>query len=195
MPANILRIFPIFLLLACAVLQGCETVNMRAPVASEHNVAVIRTAKLGPVSLGQFHVDRRKFGKDGRITLRGEYLGSPYEGSFGEFLRESIKTELAAAGIYRVSADTVLTATLSESHLEVGGFGPGSGSLKGRFIVTSKGVVVYDREIGLSETWESSFGAAVAVPRAVEKYENFYQKMVMELFNDPRFRDALRARP
>ena len=184
---------PAWLLLVCVLLQGCETVRMRAPAASEHNVAFLRAAGLAPVSVGNFAIDPKNFGKNGRIDLRGAYLGSPYGGTFGEYLREIIKTEFAAAGLYQANAETVITGVLTEGHLDAG-WSTGAGSLKGVFSVTSKGVETYRREIGFVESWESSLAAAVAESTAVSRYEGMFQKMVGELFNDPAFHKALRDR-
>lgn len=184
---------PLFTMLGCLSMQGCESVTMRAPVASERNVASLRAAGLGPVSLGQFDLDHHNVGKDGHFELRGSAVKSPYQGSFADYLREIIKTHLAAAGVYRLNSDTVLSAMLTESHLNAGAQ-TGSGSLKGKFIVKSKGAVVYEREIGYDETWESSPFTQQAVPWAIDRYENMYQKIVLELFNDPQFRKAVSDR-
>jgi len=40
--------------------------------------------------------------------------------------------------------------------------------------------------------WDSSFAAAIAVPRATQQYPLIVQKLLRELYSDPAFISAIR---
>jgi hypothetical protein len=52
-------------------------------------------------------------------------------------------------------------------------------------------VDVFDRELTVQSSWESSFMGAVAVPAAMNQYQALYKMLVAKLVDDPEFRKAV----
>lgn len=172
-------------------LTGCVSMKMSPPTASIDNTARLRGAALAPANVGAFTPAAGKIAAlDHGTSVRGNSLGSSVDDSFTQYLRETVKVELTAAGLYDIKAGTVITGTLTDSDLDAA-MGTGTGMLAARFVVTRDGAVRYDRELKVNSSWESSFMGAVAIPAAGREYEALYRKLVSSLLNDAAFRAAL----
>jgi hypothetical protein len=177
----------------CAIamqMTGCANLKMSTPSASLENTATLRSANMTPVNVGTFTATGAAMGsKDKSISIRGgNSVESPVGPSFTEYLRETVKVEMAAAGLLDEKSSTVITGTMIDSDLESGN---GSGYLVARFVVTRDGTVRFDRELKTTTTWESSFIGAVAIPAAAHGYESLYRMMATKLINDAEFRKAV----
>jgi hypothetical protein len=173
------------------LLTGCANMKMGAPVANIDNTAKLRGGALAPANIGAFTPAAGKIaGMDHGTSVRGNPLSSSVDDSFTQYLRETVKVELAAAGLYDAKSNIAVTGTLTDSELDAA-MGTGTGSLAARFVVTRDGTVRYDRELKVQSTWESSFMGAVAIPAAGREYEGLYRKLVTALLDDSAFRAAL----
>jgi outer membrane lipoprotein SlyB len=173
-------------------LTGCANMKLGAPVADIQTTAQLRSAGLSPANVGTFTPAAGKIAElDRGTTVRGNPLSSSIEGSFAQYLRESVKVELDAAGLYDAKSGAIVTGTLTESELDAA-MGQGTGALAARFVVTRGGAVRYDRELKETSTWKSSFLGAVAIPAAASEYETLYRKLVKTLMADAAFRTALK---
>lgn len=176
---------------AVLLLTGCASSPMGVPQATIENTARLRSAQLAPARVGSFTLDTAKpAALDQSVGIRAATLTSPIGGSFAQYLGETLRVELAAAGLADPAAPTVITGTLTESDLDAA-IGTGSGKLSARFVVTRDNAVRYDRTLSASSTWESSFVGAVAIPLAAGQYQGLYRKLAGQLFDDPEFRKAL----
>lgn len=176
---------------AALLLGDCAAGPMGAPRPSIENTARLRGARLAPVQVGRFSVDPgMPAALDRSLGIRGSTLQSPVKGSFARYLGETLRVELAAAGLADAAARTVLSGALSESRIDAA-IGQGSGRLAARFVVTRAGAVRYDRTLMASASWESSFAGEVAIPRAAGQYQDLYRRLAAQLFDDPDFRKAL----
>lgn len=174
-----------------SLLFGCAAVKLPAPTASADNVQQLRSAAPAPLQTGKFALAA---GKDaGMDKIQGGLRGSTVEaqsGSFSQYLKDQLLAELKAAGVYDERSTTVIEAQLTDSKLDAA-IGTGTGRLAARFTVTRDGKKVYDKELAVSESWDSSFVGAVALPEAINRYGSFYRKLIAELFKDPEFRKAV----
>ena len=177
-----------------AVLQlvGCANISMNQPKASIETTAALRTASLTPAAVGKFSLDpSAPTDMDKGHNVRGtNSVASPIGGSFAQYLRESLRVELEAAGLYDAASNAVISGTLKQSQADAA-IGTGTAKLAARFVATRVGAVKYDKELSVNDSWESSFVAATAVPLAAAKYEGLYRKLVAKLLADPDFRAAL----
>jgi hypothetical protein len=184
------------LALAAAValqLTGCAT-PMGAPQASIDNTTKLRAAGIAPASLGSFTLAPGKTaGMDQGVSLRGTKVHSPYNDSFAQYMKETLRVELDAAGLLDPASQAVISGTLTESDADAA-IGTGTAKLGARFVVTRGQAVAYDRTLQADASWESSFVGAVAIPMAAGQYQGLYRKLAGQLFEDPEFRKAL-ARP
>lgn len=177
--------------LSLALLSGCA-VKMGAPVASMDNVQAAKASGMAPAALGEFALAAGKpKSLDEGVSLRGTGLSSPFQGSFAQYLKETLATELKAAGLLEPGAPVVIQGWLTDSQADATGISQGNGSLGARFVVVRAGKKVYEKELQVSSTWESSFLGSVAIPAAVHQYTALYRKLVNRLLADPEFKAAV----
>ena len=181
-----------FALAGMLLTTGCAQITMVPPQPSMENTQALRGSPLAPAQVGVFTLEAGKPAvMDRRHALRGtNSVQSPIQGSFAQYLRESLVVELDAAGLLRPGAQTVITGTLLHSTVDPA-MGTGTASLQARFVVTRSGQQRYAKELVAHAEWESSFLAAVAVPLAAAHYQGLYRQLVGQLVSDPDFRRAL----
>lgn len=173
-----------------ALLTGCAT-PMGAPQPTIDNTARLRGAPLQKAGLGTFAVDSSKPASlDQSVSMRGSSLHSPVNGSFAQYLKETLRAELDAAGLYDATSPAVITGTLIDTDVDAA-IGTGTARLSARFVVTRNGATAFDKVLTANSSWESSFMGAVAIPLAASKYQELYRKLAGQLFEDPAFRKAL----
>jgi len=190
---NIQRFLTIGAGLALALqLTACANINMSQPKPTLATTAALRGAPLAPATLGKFQLDPSRSASDDKgISLRGgNSVASPIEGSFAQYLRESVRVELEAAGLYDAASQNVITGTLTQSEADAA-IGTGKAKLGARFVVTRNGEVKYDNQLTVDDSWESSFVGATAIPLAASHYEGLYRQLAAKLLNDQSFRGAL----
>jgi hypothetical protein len=188
------RVFRLVLTAAvCAVaalLTGCAQMTMAPPKLTIENTVKLRGKDLSPAAVGTFVADPSRPGIDNGHSIRGNGLGSPVNGSFANYLGETLKVELQSAGLYDPDAKTVISGTLTQSDVDAS-VGAGKASLAARIVVSRDGTVKYDREVRVSSAWDSPFIGVVAVPQAAGEYEGLYRKLTGKLFDDASFQKAL----
>jgi hypothetical protein len=190
---NIQRFLTLGAGLALALqLTGCASINMSQPKPTLATTAALRGAALAPATVGKFQLDSSRSASDDKgISLRGgNSVASPIEGSFTQYLRESVRVELEAAGLYDAASQNVITGTLTQSEADAA-IGTGKAKLGARFVVTRNGEVKYDNQLAVDDSWESSFVGATAIPLAASHYEGLYRQLAAKLLNDQAFRSAL----
>jgi hypothetical protein len=171
---------------------GCASVKMAAPTATAGTVEKLRGANMAPASVGAFALAAGKNPEMDR-TLNNGLRGSsvtPASGSFSQQLKETIATELRAAGLYDERSTTVIEGKLTDSKVDAA-MGTGTGRLAAQFTVSRAGKRVFDKEIAVDAQWESSFVGAVALPAAINQYNAMYKTLAAKLFDDPEFRAAV----
>ncbi|QOT80602.1 hypothetical protein F7R26_024535 [Cupriavidus basilensis] len=188
------RLAALLICMAGLQLAGCAEMRMGQPKATIENAAKLRGAGLAPVEVGRFTPDPAKGeGMDQGVSIRSNKLRSPVEDSFAQYLRQTLRAELASAGLLDPGADAVVTGVLSDSQVDAP-IGQGTASLGARFVVTRAGNVCYDKQLDVNATWDSPFIGAAAIPQAAGQYEALYRKLVGVLLVDPAFQSAL-AKP
>src|SRR5262245_23137040 len=99
-------------LLACAALAlvGCASVKMAPPAATASTVEKLRAANLAPASAGTFALAPGRNADMDRVLnngLRGSSV-SPAAGAFSQQLKDTLITELRAAGLYDERSNAVI---------------------------------------------------------------------------------------
>lgn len=172
-------------------LTACVSVKVPAPSATPDNVQKLRATSMAPAQVGRFVLAQGlPAAKD---QSQGGLRGSSVEaegGSFARYLGQTLKTDLQAAGLLDESSKLVIEGELLESELDAA-IGTGTGSLGARFVVIKAGQKVFDKKLRVDDRWESSFMGAVALPLAINKYTEFYKRLVGKLIDDLEFRAAL----
>ena len=172
-----------------SLFSGC---SMMAPrySASLENVQKIKDAGTQSVKIGNIESTPDK-GNANPISLRGSSLASPYEGSYAKYLAEALKQEFSLAGRLAPDAKIEISGALQKNDINVP-LGSASGDLAARFVVTRSGETKYDQVKTIHDVWDSSFVAAIAIPRAQGRYPTMVQKLLAELYADPAFAQTLK---
>ena len=179
------------LFIAAAALTGCAQVPLGTPVASVDNIQKAKAVGMTKVNVGEFALAAGKDPKlDQSLAIRATSVVSPYDASFAKYLRETLRVELQAAGLLDPASATTIRGSLTVSQVDAA-MSQGTGSLASRFIVVRAGKTVYDKELRVDATWESSFVGATAIPAARNEYSALYRKLVGLLLADPAFRAAV----
>jgi len=181
----------LILLLTVLAVTGCATIKLDVPGATANTVEKLRAANLSPTQVGSFKIAP---GKDASMdtSLGGLRSGSlaPAHGGWSQFLKDTLVTELTAAGLYDPASRFVIEGQLTDSRVDAA-IGTGTARLAARFIVTNNGYAAYDKELTVDASWPSSFAGAVAIPEAMNQYGALYKKLAASLFDDPDFQSAL----
>ena len=177
--------------LVAIVFAGCSATKLPAPTASGDVVEKLRAAQLAPSMVGTFALAPGK-NPDMDRTLGGLRAASlvSASGSFSQQLKEELLVELKAAGLYDEKAPIVIEGQLTDSKVDAA-ISTGTGRLAARFTVTRSGQKVFDKELAVEASWESSFVGAIAIPAAINQYGALYRALVVKLIDDPDFRKAL----
>jgi hypothetical protein len=182
-------------LAVAAVLTGCAIAPMGSPIPSVQNIGKARAAGMAPIALGEFRLAAGKpVALDQSISIRTNTIHSPYGSSFSSYLKETIATDLRAAGLLDEAAPIVLSGQLVDSQIDVPA-GTARAVLAAVFTVTRGGAPVYERELRVQDVWQASFIGAEAVPMGMNHYGQLYRRLTGELLDDPLFRAAVKAAP
>lgn len=177
-------------MLLAASTTGCALVAPRYD-ASLENVQKLKDAGMQPAKVGNFTSTPGK-GNANPISIRGSSLASPYEGSYASYLAQALQQELSLAGKFAPDAQTEISGALQKNDISVPPTGSASGDLAARFVITRGGQTRYDQVKSIHDEWDSSFVGAVAIPRAEQRYPIMVQKLLLELFTDPVFVQAVK---
>lgn len=91
------------------------------------------------MAVGLFRIDPSANAEiDKGLSVRSNTILSPIEGSFAQYLRQTLITDLQASGLFDAASQTTLSGYLSESTLEVP-TDTGSASLSARFVLIRTG--------------------------------------------------------
>lgn len=195
--SGVVRVCWVVLLAAVSLLAGCAEMPMTPPKPTIENAAKLRggSPAIGPVEVGKFTLDAAQSASvDKGVSIRSNMVRSPVDGSFAQYLRETLRVELQSAGLLDAKSDVVITGTLLDGTVEAPVGGIGKAALAARFVVTRAGTVRYDRALRTEASWDSPFMGVAAIPQAAGQYEALYRKLVGTLLDDAAFRAAV-AKP
>lgn len=133
-------------------------------------------------------------GLDRSVSVRTNPVKPPDGKSFSQYLRDSLLTDLKAAGKYDAASPLTVRAELTENELNAG-ISAANAVVAARFRVLRSGQTVYDKLLRQSKGWRGSFMGAVAIPEAINQYTAQYPALLAQLYADPEFLAACRSTP
>ncbi len=176
--------------MALVWLAGCARIPLGEPAASFDNIEKAGRSGTAPVAVGAFLLDPGATpALDKGLSVRSNTVVSPVEGSFAQYLRQTLITDLQAAGLYDPASSTLMSGFLTDSTLDVP-LDTGRASLGARFVVVRSGKTVYDKTLEASASWPSSFVGMEAIPAGINQYGALYHTLVGKLLDDPDYRVA-----
>jgi hypothetical protein len=163
-------------------LAGCASTAIPY-LATNENVIVLQALPKGKVALGQFTAQNPGLNQ---VSIRATSYESPFNGSYAEFLKEALRTELETAGRFAPSAPIVINGELQTNTLDAS-VGTGHAHISARIAIKRGGDTVYDKIVRGDNEWSSPFLGAIAIPRAAQQYDIAWEALIASLFADPDF--------
>lgn len=177
-------------LLAALSLSACVNAPVDEISPSFDTLKLLRAESIPPISLGSFgDAPQARIGRS--INIRGSTLRAPKNGTFSDFLKQTVQTELTAAGVFNSTAATSLEAVLTESRASEN-LSSGGASLAAEFRVRRSGALVFAKPFRVETSWKSDFIGAIAIPEAFRQYNGLYALLVRRALSDPELIAALR---
>jgi hypothetical protein len=172
------------------VLTGCAQIPLGDPAPSFENIQKARSSRTAPVAVGQFKLAPGADPDiDKGVSVRSNAVFSPVDGSFSQYLRQTLITDLQASGLYDAASPASLSGFLTGSTLDVP-MDTGKASLSARFVLVRSGKTVYDKALRADASWPSTFIGVEAIPAGINQYSSLYHKLVGQLLDDPDYQAA-----
>ncbi|MBA4214080.1 MAG: hypothetical protein C0449_13470 [Polaromonas sp.] len=171
-------------------LTGCA--SFVAPTYSPDYPSIdrLKAAQLGKVAVGEFQ-PRSAEAPVNKITLRGAPFVSS-NGSFAQYLEDAIRSDLTELRVLDPKSETRIDATLLKNDIDVSGINTGEGLMEVRLSVIKRGQTVHDKIYSAKTQFESSFAAAVAVPKGQSEYPRLVRSLLQTIYADPAFITAVK---
>jgi len=184
------------LLKACALFGGllalgaCSTL---APVYQPDfaSVNTLKNNELVTMSVGAVTLAKPELNK---VTIRGGTMNSPYGDSYAGYYKFALEEQLKQANLWQKDANTVVACVVERNDLDGSGSSKGTADLSAKFLVTKNGVEVYNKVHSIHHEWPSSFVGAIAIPNAMQGYQNAVQKLMDAFFSDPTLQQAVHSK-
>lgn len=172
-----------------ALLSGCSTV---APeyAGSRKNVEAVKNMGDIKIKVGKF-LDSEDPENKKQLTMRANTLTSPYGPTFSSYIENAVRKDLTLAGSYSDNSELVIGGVLHKNSIDVSGFSVGTGVCEVEFNVSKGSVILFNKRINQNHQWESSFAAAIAIPKAINEYPVIVEKLLNDLFVDKNFIKAI----
>jgi hypothetical protein len=174
------------------LVSGCIHQPIDTAGPSYQTVKLIRDAQLPPMALGDFGIAGDPAIGSRSIAIRGSTMRPPKGGTFATFLKETIQSQLVAAGCYDPGAPVRVAAQLTQNTAGEN-MASGKAVLAARFTVTRDLKPVFERVYEVENRWKSEFIGAIAIPEAFAQYNALYGQLVTKVLSDPEFAAALKA--
>lgn len=178
------------LAITAVALTGCG--SFVAPTYSPDYPSIdrLKGAQVGKIAVGEFQ-PRSPEAPVNKVTLRGAPLVAS-QGSFAQYLEEAIRSDLTELRVLDPKADTRVDATLLKNDIDVSGISTGEGFMDVKLTVSRRGQTVHDKVYRATTQFESSFAAAVAVPRGQSEYPRLVRTLLQTIYADPAFIAAVK---
>jgi len=180
----------VFLALVLSIfISGCSVVAVQYQPDFQL-VNELNDSGIEGVNLGDFSESDESLNK---VTLRASPMISPYEGSYGLYLKNALKEQLFQSKLFDQGAPIKISGVLLKNYFNASGVNVGKANLAARFIAMRGDREVYNEIHEISHEWESSFMGSIAIPNAQNNYPVAVQKLIRDFLADPDFITAVLA--
>lgn len=170
-------------------LSGCSTVAPEYP-GSRKNVEAIKSLGDVKIAVGKFSDSENPDNKK-QLSMRANTLTSPYGATFASYVENAVRKDLVLAGNFSDKSKITISGVMHKNNIDVSGFSTGTGICEVEFNVTKDSLVLLNKKISHTHQWESSFAAAVAIPKAINEYSVIIENLLNNLFIDKEFIKAV----
>ncbi|EAR59547.1 hypothetical protein [Neptuniibacter caesariensis] len=176
-------------LISVVLISGCASFEAPSYSPDYQTIDAVKTQSLKAVSLGDFSpMDPQA--KVNKISLRAAGFKAK-QGTFTQYFRDALEADLTEIGIYDQASDVTISAELVENDLDISGFSKGKGLMQVRLMINQGEDVLLDKVYTAVTEFDSSFAAAVAVPKAQSEYPVLVKTMLAKIYTDKAFVKAV----
>lgn len=170
----------ITLLVIILIVSGCSSIapNYQSDFKTVNG---LKNNNLHSMKSGEF-TEKDKTVND--ITIRGGEMSSPYDKSFGKYLKKALEEELKQASLWDKSSNFEVSGILLKNELDGSGMNIGTADISAKFVVKKNRKVIYSKTHTIHHEWESAFAGMTAIPRAQNNYVTAIQKLLKAFFLD-----------
>jgi hypothetical protein len=168
-------------LLACLLLGACSS-RIDALSPSFETLQILREKAVAPMAVGNFSPGSKGIGRS--VTIRLSVMHAPKGRNFAEFLGESFRTELAAAGKLDPASSLRLEGILTDSRASED-LAKGGAALAAMITLSRSGRPIFSKPYRVEARWKSDFIGAIAIPEAFRQYNALYALLVRQVLSDP----------
>lgn len=174
-------------LICTAMLTACTTVAPGYQATVDNVKALQKVPGNGAADVGKFTVADESLN---RLTIRASVYKSPSNGSFAEYIKEALRSELGSAGKLGSRTNAVISGQLLKNSID-GSYGVGTANVSVRFTVTHGTTISYEKIISGETKWDSPFIGAIAIPEAQRNHTEAVKQLLAKLFSDPDFQKSI----
>lgn len=176
-----------------AMVLSTSACTIMAPqyTPSPQNLQFLRDGGAYSAWVGEFGAEPGQQNEN-PITIRGNAILSPYNGSYAGYLAEALRQELALAKKWSQSADTNITGTVLVNTVNAPASGSGTVDISARFAVMRGSQKRYEQVKSVHHEFPSEFVGAIAILRAIQEYQVAVTKLLGSLYGDQAFIAALK---
>lgn len=169
---------------------GCANVNLPTPQPSMQTIETLRDGDLPAMRVDNFSLAPGLSPSSYKsVTIRSVVLAAPGGGTLADYLQQTLAADLRADGKLDDKSALAVSGILTGSDVS-SAIGTGTGSLAAKFSLKKEGKVVFEKDLSVSDQWDSSFIGAEAIPDAMNHYTALYDKIVLKLLTDTDFKAA-----
>ena len=176
-------------MLCAFLLGGCASFEAPSYSPDYKTIDNLKSKSLQSLSLGEF-MPMSLQAKVNKISLRAAGLKAK-QGTFTQYFKDALQADLIELGIYSEDSSLIINATLLENDIDISGFSNGYGVIKVSLEVKKYDAVVFNKTYEAHTEFESSFAAAVAVPKAQSEYPVLVKTLLTKIYMDYEFYKAV----
>lgn len=182
----IIRTLSIILFFCVFVISGCVSVHKYVPTGNK----ILRSSKLSNKKffIGEINVSEKNKEEINNPKIRLHSMTSPYNNSYGEYLKRALIMELVESQSFGEEDGLVISGTLLKNVITSPVTEQGIISISARIIVKEKEKTVFDEIISYETKWDVPFVGEYAIERGQALYMQTMRKFVERVFYDINFK-------
>ncbi|MEM5537204.1 hypothetical protein WNY58_12475 [Neptuniibacter pectenicola] len=184
-----LKVRLVGLVFCVAILGGCA--SFEAPLYSPDYqiIDALKSEPLNKLSLGEFSPMDPQAAVN-KISLRAAGLKAK-QGTFTLYFKDALQSDLVELGIYDEASPFKISVELLENDIDISGLSKGFGVMTINLKIKQDEVVLLNKQYSTQIEFESSFAAAVAVPKAQSEYPVLVKSLLAKIYLDREFIKAV----
>lgn len=185
-----MKLKTILLVISVLFISACSVTGPKYSV-SAYNVQTLEKSLNNSVKVGSFTKNNSPAVKDPWSFRGASSVVSPVGKGYNDFLADALQSELMLAGKFDKSSSITITGNIVSHDVDASGFNTGNSNIEVEFKVSDSAGDSYNETKRVDHSWESAFVGVTAAEKASRAYLVMIEKLLANLFNDPKFAEAI----